>query len=449
MKAKDSCPAANAERSGSDTLSGFGQSDRASSLKACSILLIDDNDDVARAVEIAFRMAGHSVARAHTAQDAYSQLALCRFDAFILDLNFTPGKTDGSEGLACLDRILADDPGACVVLLTAHGGVRIAVAAMQAGARDFAVKPWSNADLIAKVEAAIARTPMAPAWPSHAARKGAEDRAVLPIQPAILLGECPAIAALRDLIHRIGPTDAGVTITGPSGSGRSLTALALHASSPYASQDAVRVDLRDASQWERLPDMRGTIILRHADRLDEIAQQALLAMLPPSARLIAIVDDLDLIVPALRRQIAVVELRVPPLAERGEDVVLLARHFLRLAAERHGRPLLPLSESAVDTVRAVRWTDEVRGLALAAERAVLLADGDMIGPEAFAAAALPVTAAAQDRGADGSAKFDLDQTEKALIQAALREYGHNISHAAQALGLSRASLYRRMERHGL
>jgi DNA-binding NtrC family response regulator len=449
MKQPNSSAAANRERSGSDTLSGSGQSDRQSSSTVRRILLIDDNADVARAVEIAFRMAGHSIERADNAQDAYSKLALRRFDAIILDLNFTPGKTDGSEGLACLDRILADDPGACVVLLTAHGGVRIAVTAMQAGARDFAVKPWSNADLIAKVEAAIARTPVAPAGPSHTARKGAQDRAVLTTQPAILLGECPAIAALRDLIHRIGPTDAGVTITGPSGSGRSLTALALHASSPHAAQDAVRVDLRDASQWERLPDMRGTIILRHADRLDEIAQQALLAMLPPSARLIAIVDDLELIVPALRRQIAVVELRVPPLAERGEDVVLLARHFLRLAAERHGRPLLPLSESAVDTVRAVRWSDEVRGLALAAERAVLLADGDMIGPEAFAAAALPVTAAAQDRGADGSAKFDLDQTEKALIQAALREYGHNISHAAQALGLSRASLYRRMERHGL
>lgn len=449
MKAKDSCSAANAERSGSDTLSGSGQSDRASSPKARSILLIDDNDDVARAVEIAFRMAGHSVERADGAQDAYSKLALRRFDAIILDLNFSPGKTDGSEGLTCLNRILADDPGACVVLLTAHGGVRIAVTAMQAGARDFAVKPWNNADLIAKVEAAIARAPVAKAGSAHAASKAGEDRAALPTQPAILLGECAAILALRDLIHRIGPTDAGVTITGPSGSGRSLTALALHASSPYASQDAVWVDLRDASQWGQLLEIRGTIILRHAHRLDEIAQQSLLSMLPQRARLIAVVDDLGPIVPALRRQIAVVELRVPPLAERGEDVVLLARHFLRLAAERHGRPPLPISEGAMDAIRAARWTDEVRGLALTAERAVLLANGDMIGPEAFAAAIHPPTAAAQDSGRDASAKFDLDQTEKALIQAALREYAHNISHAAQALGLSRASLYRRMERHGL
>lgn len=449
MKTKNSCPAANAERSGSDTLSGSGQSDCASSATGRSILLIDDNDDVARAVEIAFRMAGHSVARADTAQDAYSQLAVRRFDAIILDLNFTPGKTDGSEGLACLDRILADDPGACVVLLTAHGGVRIAVAAMQAGARDFAVKPWSNTDLISKVEAAIARAPTASAGSSHPANKIGEDRTVHPTQPAILLGEYPAIAALRDLIHRIGPTDASVTITGPSGSGRSLAALALHASSAHASQDAVRVDLRDDAQWAQFAELRGTLILRHADRLDEIAQQRLLSVLPPGARLIAIVDDLDLIVPALRRQIAVVELRVPPLAERGKDVVLLARHFLRLAAERHGRPLLPLSEGAVDAIRAARWTDEVRGLALAIERAVLLADGDMIGPEAFAGATHPPTAAAQDRGTGASAKFDLEQTEKALIQAALREYGHNISHAAQALGLSRASLYRRMERHGL
>ncbi len=449
MKTTNSSTSANSERSGPDTLSGSGQSDRQSSAAARSILLIDDNNDVARAVEIAFRMAGHSVERADNAQDAYSRLALRRFDAIILDLNFTPGTTDGSEGLACLARILADNPGACVVLLTAHGGVRIAVAAMQAGARDFAVKPWNNADLIAKVEAAIARAPVANAGSAFAAIKAGTDRAVLPTQPASLLGECPAIVALRDLIHRIGPTDAGVTITGPSGSGRSLTALALHASSQDSAQDARQVDLRDMSQWEQLAEMRGTVILRHPDRIDEIAQQRLLAVLPGGARLIAIADDLDLILPALRRQIAVVELTVPPLAERGEDVVLLARHFLRLAAERHGRPLLPLSEGAMDAIRAARWPDEVRGLALAAERAVLLAEGDMIGPVAFAAAIQPAISATHGRDTGTPARFDLDQTEKALIQAALREYGHNISHAAQALGLSRASLYRRMERHGL
>lgn len=449
MKHANSSAAATRERSGSDTLSGSGQSHRPSSATARTILLIDDNDDVARAVEIAFRMAGHSVERAENAQDAYSRLALRRFDAIILDLNFTPGKTDGSEGLACLARILADDPGACVVLLTAHGGVRIAVTAMQAGARDFAVKPWNNADLIAKVEAAIVRAPAAMAASAPAASTDETDRAAVPAQPAILLGECPTILALRDLIHRIGPTGAGVTITGPSGSGRSLAAMALHASSPHALQAPVRVDLRDASQWAQLPDTRGTLILRNADRLDEVAQQKLLALLPPSARLIAIVDDLEAIVPALRRQIAVVELRLPPLAERGEDAVLLARHFLRLAAERHGRPLRPLSEGALDAIRAARWSDEVRGLALATERAVLLADGDMIGPDAFATVALPPPIAAPSCSPAAAAKFDLDQTEKALIQAALREYGHNISQAAQALGLSRASLYRRMERHGL
>ena len=449
MNTANSSTSATGDRSGSDRLSGSGQSDRASSPAPRTILLIDDNDDVARAVEIAFRMAGHSVERASTAQDAYSRLALRRFDAIILDLNFTPGKTDGSEGLACLDRILADDPGACVVLLTAHGGLRIAVTAMQAGAREFAVKPWSNADLVAKVEAAIARAPVPNAGAVPAASSAEEARTASSAQPASLLGECPAIAELRDLIHRIGPTDAGVTITGPSGSGRSLAAAALHAASPHAAQDAVEVDLRDASQWERLRDIRGTLILRHPDRLDDIAQQRLLTILPHAARLIAIVDDPERIVPALRRRTAVVELRVPPLAERGEDVVLLARHFLRLAAERHDRPLRPLGNGAEEAIRAARWTDEVRGLALAAERAVLLAEGDTIGPEAFAAATQPSTIAVRDGNPVVPAKFDLDQTEKALIQAALREYGHNISHAAQALGLSRASLYRRMERHGL
>lgn len=424
-----------------DTVSGTGQSPAASRPGSRDILLVDDNLDVARAVEIAFRMAGHRLHRAAGAEEAHSLLALRRFDAVILDLNFTQGRSDGSEGLACLARIMADDPASCVVVLTAHGGIRTAVAAMQVGARDFAVKPWSNADLIAKVEAAIARRPPAAAPPQGAAPEA---------DPAPrLLGESAPMVALRDLIRRVGPTAAGVAITGLSGSGRTLAALALHAASAHAAERPLRIDLRDRGAWDQLAGASGSVILRHPDRLGEVEQAQLLAALPDSARTIAIAHSMAPIVPALMRRIAVVEIAVPPLAARGEDAVLLARHFLRQAAERFGRAEPVLGPAAIEAIRGAIWTDEVRGLALAMERALLLTEGDEIDAALLSAARPVVPPAAATQADPESRAFDLERTEKAMIESALREHGHNISHAARALGLSRAALYRRMERHGL
>ena len=429
------------ERSQADTVSGTGQRPGVSSPLCHAILLIDDNPEVARAAEIAFRMAGHDLERVEGAQAAYSLLAQRSFDAIVLDLNFSPGQSDGSEGLACLERIMADDPAACVVVLTAHGGVRTAVAAMQAGARDFAVKPWSNADLIAKVETAIAREPVpAAALPIPTN----EDSA-----PARLLGESPPMERLRALIRRVGPTPAGVTVTGPEGSGRTIAARAVHAASADAGKEPVQIDLRDPEQWGRMAGADGSLILRHPDRIDELAQDRLLSMLPETCRTIAIARSLAGIGPALLRRIAVMEIPVPPLSSRGDDVVLLAEHFLRIAAERYGRPRPTLSDEAVAAIRGAEWPDEVRGLALTMERALLLAERTEIGPEAIASALPSIIAAPQAGERDHAASFDLERTEKAMIEAALREHRHNITHAASALGLSRAALYRRMERHGL
>ena len=240
-------------------MSANGQQGEASSAKAgLAILLIDDRPEVASAMEIAFRMAGHSLTVVHEPEEAFSQLARSRFDGIVLDLNFTPGKSDGKEGLACLARIMADDPAACVVVLTAHGGVRMAVAAMQAGARDFAVKPWNNVDLIGKVEAAVAREPTVPAAGATAAERT--------MPPARILGESAPIEELRQLIRRVGPTMAGVAITGPSGAGRMLSALAVHAASADAQNMPLRIDLREEGALDAIGDASGSVILRYPDR---------------------------------------------------------------------------------------------------------------------------------------------------------------------------------------
>ena len=389
-------------------------------------------------MEIAFRIAGHSLTVAHGPEEAFSQLARTQFDGIVLDLNFTPGKSDGREGLACLDRIMADDPAACVVVLTAHGGVRMAVAAMQAGARDFAVKPWNNADLIGKVEAAVVREPIgASAGASFA------ERSALPVR---ILGESAPIEELRQLIRRVGPTMAGVAITGPSGAGRMLTALAVHAASADAENAPLRIDLREEGALDAIGDAQGSVILRYPERLDELAQDRLSGLLSERVRPIAITDQLDALSPPLRRRIATIELAVPPLAQRRVDIPILARHFVADASARFGRAAPRLTEAAETALREADWPDQVRGLAAEVERAVLLADDGTIDTGALSIGA---PTAASDPAERNTPSFDLDRTEKAMIAAALAEHHHNVSHAAKALGLSRGALYRRMERHGL
>lgn len=412
-----------------DSLSENGQSPAASS--GLSVLLIDDNASVAESIALALRLGRHRIDCAAGPEEALSRLAATRYDVILLDMNYGANRTDGAEGLALLARILADDPGAAIVVITAHSGVRIAVEAMRAGARDFIMKPWRNADLLARIAAAaVPRAVAAPAAPA-------------PVEPARLLGDSAAIERLRALVRRIGPTGAGVVVTGPAGSGRGLTAAALHAASPDAATPMPVIDLRDDAAWRLLDAPARTLLLRHPDRLGEVAQARLLARIAPATRCIAIADDAGSILPALARRIATVEIAVPPLAAREGDALLLARHFARVAAARYGRPVPGFTAAAEARILSGPWTDEVRGLGAAVERAILMGDGDTIDATLLAPA--PVAAVAEAP----AARFDLDENERAVIEAALREHRHNVSHAAAALGLSRGALYRRMARHGL
>lgn len=437
MNTPFSSNAVESDRSCPNAPSGNGRSDDRSSPLA--ILLIDDNPRIAESLVLAIDLAGHRLDVAQGPEDGFSLLAAQRYDAILLDLNYTAGRTDGTEGLVMLDRLLADDPGACIIVITAHSGIRLAVTAMQAGARDFVMKPWRNAELIAKIELAARRRP-APAG-TPAIRDGVTE-------PARLLGDSEAIEQVRALVRRIGPTMAGVVVTGPSGAGRSLIAAALHAASAGAETPMVRIDLRDPQAWDRLEhgDAGTTWKLRHPDRLDEMTQARLLDRLPPG-RCIAVADDPRAITPALARRIAMVEIAAPPLAARRRDVPLLARHFARLAAERHGGPLPRFTPAAEALFADAIWPDEIRGLAAAIERALLLGEDGVIDAALLAPAA--PTAAILHNAGPGRASFDLDQSERGMIEAALIEHHHNVTQAAQALGLSRGALYRRMARHGL
>lgn len=429
--------ALSGERPDADGPSTNGRSEAGST--GLAVLLIDDNPRVAESLSVAIRLAGHRLDHAGSPEEAMSRLARQRFDVVLLDLNYGPGRTDGAEGLALLGRIVADDPAARIVVITAHSGVRVAVAAMRAGAYDFVMKPWRNAELVAALEAAARPEQAHDASETPPPTAGSSA-------PVRLIGESPAIERVRALVRRIGPSMAGVVITGAPGSGRSLTAAALHVASAYADTPMLSIDLRDPEAWSRLEDAKGSVLLRHPDRLGEVEQARLLQRLPVSARPIAIADDPRMIGAALARRTATVEIAVPRLADRGNDALLLARHFLWAAAERHGRAVPRLSAAAEALVLRTSWPDEVRGLAAAIERALLLHEGAVLEAEWLS----PVRAGLPPLLADeGAPSFDLDENERLVIEAALREHRYNVTHAATALGLSRGALYRRMARYGL
>ncbi len=414
-------------------MSADGQSPDLSS--SWNILLIEDDPVVARTTDILFRLAGHRLDLAANPGAAYSLLARRRYDVILLDMNFTAGRSNGEEGLACLARIMADDPAARIIVITAHSGIRIAVAAMQAGARDFLMKPWRKDDLLAKCAAVIGQraAPGAPPAPRPANDGGG----------TALLGDSPAMAEVRAMIRRVGPTVANIGVTGRSGAGRTMVAMAVHAASGDAATQPVRIDLRDTEGWRALDGAQGTVLLRHPDRLDAVAQERLLDRLLPGLRCISVGDSMDSLSPALRRRLCTLEIAVPPLAARREDAVILARHFAQIGGETYGRASVRLTPAAEAIITATDWPDEVRGLAAAIERAVLLSDDGVID----VAAVRPVTATPSTPAT--SPAFRLDDAERLMIEAALKQHRHNISRAADALGISRGTLYRRMAQHGL
>ena len=412
------------------------------------VLLIDDDRDVHQAVAMILDRAGIDMLGAASPEEAHSLLERHRCDAILLDLNFTRGLTHGEEGFAALARLLGDDPNAAVVVITGHSGVRIAVAAMRAGAFDFVMKPWRNAELIERVQAAIAHRRRQDEISALQRAEGAQS------EPPRLLGASAGIEQVRMLIRRIAPTNANVLVTGPPGSGRSLAGRALHYSSARAAGPLVEIeavaaadpaDTAAAADLARAAD--GTLLLRHAGMLDTAMQTRLAARLPQGVRVVATADSAAGLSASFRARIGTVEIGMPPLADRPGDALLLARHFARAAEERHGKPVRGFTADAEALIGTALWPDEVRGLASAVERAVVLGEGSPIGIGQLGIAPAPENAAPPQSA--GPAALSLERSERSLIEAALKRHGFNISRAADDLGLSRAALYRRMAKHGL
>ncbi|MGE5413070.1 MAG: sigma-54-dependent transcriptional regulator, partial [Syntrophomonadaceae bacterium] len=402
------------------------------------------------------------------------------FDAVLIDLNYARDTTSGAEGLDLLARIRDLDPHLPVLVMTAWGTVDLAVEAMRRGARDFVQKPWDNARLLTTLRTQIAL--------GRALRQGerleAENRLLRHESEPAMIAASPAMRPVLDVIARVGPSDANVLITGENGSGKAVVARALHAASPRAARAFVTLNAGGISEGvfesELFGHVKGAFTDARADRvgrfelahggtlfLDEIGnvpasqQGKLLRVLETgefervgSSRTIrADVRILSATNADLRAEVTsgrfrqdllfrlnTIEIAVPPLRERREDIPALGQHFLSIHARRYRKPIAGFEPAALDALLAHSWPGNVRELDHAVERAVLMATGDRIR----------VADLALRRGGDGARLEDLslEEVEALLVRKAMERYGGNVSHAARALGISRSALYRRLEKHG-
>ena len=448
-------------------------------------VVVDDDPDITLAARLALRGLFERVETLDSPGDLLPVLTRESPDVILLDLNFERGATDGREGLGFLSRIMQHDPDAAVVIITAHGAVSIAVEAIKAGASDFVAKPWSNERLAATVRsaAALRRSRI----DARTERGRASELA--PTGETPLLGQSPVMERVRILIERAAPTDANVLILGENGTGKEIVAREIHRLSRRSGHPMVSVDLGATSETlfesELFGHVKGACTgadgermgrLKAADHstlfLDEIGnlplhlQPKLLTALeqrevvpvgsnkaiPIDVRVVAATNmsgdklaDEKRFRQDLLFRLNTIEIELPPLRERREDVPLLIDHYLGLYARKYDKKERELPPNVLEVLVRHDWPGNVRALRHAAERAVILAEGDRYRIEDFP---LPQRSEAASLAVVADS-LNLDQLEKQMIERALRMHHFNVSLAAAELGLSRGALYRRMEKHGL
>ncbi len=446
------------------------------------ILIADDQPDVIEALRLLLKAEGYLIDSANSPASALAALDKSDFDVVIIDLNYTRDTTSGEEGLDLLSRIQAVDPMVPVVVMTAWGSVEVAVEAMRRGARDFIQKPWENARLIAIVRTQVEL--------SQALRQGkrleAENRLLGGDHLPAFIAEAPSMQPVKQLIARVGPSDANVLVTGEPGTGKEVVARTLHAISERSAKPMVTVNAGGLAEGvfesELFGHIKGAFTDAKMDRVGrfELADQGTLFLdeianvpLNLQAKMLRVLETGEMervgssktrrvdarIISATNANLAdevannrfredllfrlnTIEIHIPPLRERREDIPILASHFLGMHAKRYRKPLHGFDKPALQALLENPWQGNVRELNHVVERAVLMAQENQVR---LGDLALRSTSAAAARLEDMS----LEEVEAFLIKKALARYSGNVSQAAHALGLSRSALYRRLQRYGL
>jgi DNA-binding NtrC family response regulator len=447
------------------------------------VLVADDQSDVREALRLLLKGEGYAIDTAGSPAAVLAAVQRADFDAVLLDLNYARDTTTGREGLELVSELQALDATLPAVVMTAWGSVDKAVEAMRRGARDFIEKPWDNARLLATLRTqvelgrALRRTRRLESENRLLRRDGRPD----------LIAGSAVMRPVLELIERVAPSDANVLITGDHGTGKEVVAQWIHAASPRAARPLVAVNLGGLSESlfesEMFGHVKGAFTDARSDRigrfeladggtllLDEIGtleprQQAKLLRVLESGEvervgasrarkidvriLSATNADLAAEVAAgrfredLLFRLNTIEIRLPSLRDRREDLPLLAQHFLRQHAQRYRKRLTGFESGAMQMLLEHSWPGNVRELDHAVERAVLMSQGPLVKPTDLG------LRSARDAGGGRLEDMSLEDVECFLIKKAMTRYDGNVSQAAKALGLSRSALYRRLQRYGL
>lgn len=458
-------------------------------IKSGKILIVDDNEDLLKAAKMYLKRHFAQVDIEKNPEAIPALLHHEDYDVILLDMNFTKDVSSGSEGYYWLEKILSIDPSAVVVLITAYGDVQMAVKAIKAGATDFVLKPWENEKLLATLYSSM-RLRESRDQIQTLQIKNQEINQQINQKFSDIIGQSQSMQRIFQTLERVALTDANVLILGENGTGKELIARAIHRNSPRQNETFAAVDLGSITETlfesELFGHKKGSFTDAKEDRagrfefanngtlfLDEIGNLSL----PLQAKLLTVLQnrrvsrvgsnkditiDIRLICATnmplyemvkenkfrqdLLYRINTIEIEIPPLRERIEDIPLLANHFLKHYATKYTKTVSKISDAAMTRMTKHPWPGNIRELQHAIERAIILSNSAVLQPEDFSFSTSNPKENDPELSLD---QFNLDEVEKLLIRKVLKKYNGNITQAAAELGLTRSSLYRRLEKHGL
>ncbi|MBD0331406.1 MAG: sigma-54-dependent Fis family transcriptional regulator [Chitinophagaceae bacterium] len=451
------------------------------SLKKASILVIDDDVDVLTAVRLLLKPEVKEIVTEKNPENLRAILSKQSFDVILLDMNFNSSINTGNEGLYWLKKIRDFGSDAVVIMITAYGDIDLAIRSLKEGAFDFVVKPWHNEKLIETINEALKR------------RADTAESVPTPVDDSIIGGELIGQSAvMQDIffkIQKIAPTDANVLILGENGTGKELIAKAIHQNSLRSGKPFIKVDVgaltetlfeselfghkkgaftdaredrmgrfEAADEGTLFLDEIGNISLRQQAKLLSVLQNRQITRLgsnqpiPVDIRLIC-ATNLPLSELAnenrfrkdLIYRINTVEIIIPPLRKRGDDIILLAKHFSKMYSNKYLKTNLQFDESALQKLKSYHYPGNVRELQYTIERAVIMSDEDMLHAKDIIFSPIEATLAAED----GLEQTNLSAIEKNTILRVIEKHNGNISKAAKELGITRTALYRRLSKYDI